>query len=187
VNNACNPGTNSYLRATPATDFNGDASFSVAFWFLLDTASGTPTLVCYSGAVSLAASGLAWCVDYDVGNTQMRLRTSDGSSFYECNSTFGAISLATWYFCFAYYDSVAGETGISINDGTVDTLGSVPSINQSLDSVGNFLLTAYALHNFSGYNADGGIDELGFWNRVLNSAEVTALYNGGSGITYTDL
>jgi len=31
---------------------------------------------------------------------------------------------------------------------------------------------------------DGLIDEVGFWKRVLTSAEISALYNGGSGITY---
>ena len=30
----------------------------------------------------------------------------------------------------------------------------------------------------------GIIDEVGFWNRALTSAEVTSLYNGGTGLTY---
>lgn len=44
-------------------------------------------------------------------------------------------------------------------------------------------------HNFgfgSGAYYEGDIDEAGFWNRTLSDAEVTQLYNGGTGITYTD-
>ena len=34
---------------------------------------------------------------------------------------------------------------------------------------------------------DGILDEIGIWNRSLSQAEVTQLYNGGSGISYTDI
>jgi len=34
---------------------------------------------------------------------------------------------------------------------------------------------------------DGIIDEVGFWNRSLSQAEVTQLYNGGDGMTYTNV
>lgn len=32
---------------------------------------------------------------------------------------------------------------------------------------------------------NAGIDEFGIWNRTLNDSEITQLYNGGAGITYT--
>ena len=31
---------------------------------------------------------------------------------------------------------------------------------------------------------DGSVDELGLWNRVLTSGEMTNLWNGGAGLTY---
>lgn len=34
------------------------------------------------------------------------------------------------------------------------------------------------------YPLTGSLDEVGIWNRALTSAEVTALYNGGNGISY---
>lgn len=34
-------------------------------------------------------------------------------------------------------------------------------------------------------NAQGYMDEIGIWNRTLNNAEITQLYNNGNGITYT--
>jgi len=36
-------------------------------------------------------------------------------------------------------------------------------------------------------NWEGEIDEVGIWNRTLSPEEVTQLYNGGAGITYTDV
>jgi len=38
--------------------------------------------------------------------------------------------------------------------------------------------------NHIGHNCFGVVDEMGLWSRVLTSAEVTALYNGGNGLTY---
>ena len=35
-----------------------------------------------------------------------------------------------------------------------------------------------------GSNFQGSIDEVGFWNRILNQTEITRLYNSGAGLTY---
>jgi hypothetical protein len=37
------------------------------------------------------------------------------------------------------------------------------------------------------YAGPGKLDEVGIWGRALTQAEVSALYNGGSGITYEEL
>jgi hypothetical protein len=37
------------------------------------------------------------------------------------------------------------------------------------------------------YAGPGKLDEVGIWGRVITAAEVSALYNGGSGITYEEL
>lgn len=56
----------------------------------------------------------------------------------------------------------------------------------------NFLMST--VHNISfgenvylgaGEYYEGNLDEFGFWNRTLTINEITSLYNGGSGITYT--
>jgi len=38
----------------------------------------------------------------------------------------------------------------------------------------------------TGYAGPGKMDEVGIWERELTDSEVSALYNGGSGITYED-
>jgi hypothetical protein len=37
------------------------------------------------------------------------------------------------------------------------------------------------------YAGPGKLDEVGIWGRAITAAEVSALYNGGSGITYEEL
>ena len=45
--------------------------------------------------------------------------------------------------------------------------------------------TEYYAQDARGF--DGLIDEVGIWERVLSSSEISDLYNGGDGITYTDV
>lgn len=67
-----------------------------------------------------------------------------------------------------------------------------------LDNVGTCTVKTGSMDNsnadvFIGANndiptyTDGIIDEIGIWNRTLSSDEITQLYNGGSGISYTDV
>jgi len=44
--------------------------------------------------------------------------------------------------------------------------------------------TSFIGDRTGGTNFEGSMDELGVWNRALTQAEVTELYNGGSGATY---
>ena len=81
----------------------------------------------------------------------------------------------TWYFVAV---TVSGTTGKIYVNSTTPTSGTVQrssltathvSIGQELGSGGQF--------------AAGSIDEVGFWNKVLSTQEITDLYNGGSGQT----
>jgi hypothetical protein len=47
-------------------------------------------------------------------------------------------------------------------------------------TVGNYYTDATSANMF-----DGSVDEIGVWNRALTSGEVTTLYNGGSGLSYS--
>ena len=41
------------------------------------------------------------------------------------------------------------------------------------------------LHTFTGYSINGITDELGIWNKVLTSGEITQLWNNGAGLPYS--
>ena len=85
---------------------------------------------------------------------------------------------ATWYhICWRYNWTTLN---LKINDWTATTFG----------SSGNGSWTWYTdtatigAYNGWGTNFKGMADEVWFWNRNITDDEVTALYNGGSGIQY---
>lgn len=84
-----------------------------------------------------------------------------------------------WYFLVAWHDSVNNTINIQVNNGT-------PS--KTLYSAGVFDSTApFTIgKRYSGPTAymNGKIDAVGFWKRVLTSAERTELYNLGNGLEY---
>lgn len=88
------------------------------------------------------------------------------------SATATSISNSVWYFVVAWHDSVNNEIGISINNGTPITTSWSNGIRDS-----NFDFKI-------GHTMDGLIDEVGFWKRVLTSAERAALYNNGIGLSY---
>lgn len=70
----------------------------------------------------------------------------------------------------------------------------VVTYSTSLNSVAgvdggeNELLSMFAGDtNGTNYAGPGKLDEVGIWGRAITSAEVSALYNGGSGIAYEEL
>jgi hypothetical protein len=95
-------------------------------------------------------------------------------------STFGAVSTATLYQVMVQYDSTNNQMGIQINNGTLDTLGSVTTIFTSTgppklggDSFGDYF--------------DGQLKWTRIWKRLLTSPEKSFLYNSGTGRTYTEI
>ncbi len=95
------------------------------------------------------------------------------------SAVWGGLSVDTWYQCIFWYDSVAHQLGITVNDGTpvtTDTTGAaVP------DTDGDFNVGRRAVS--ANHYWDGLIGPIRGWNRMLTSGERTSLYNGGAGLT----
>lgn len=94
-------------------------------------------------------------------------------------STFGAFTVGTWYFVVCYHDATNNEIGISVNGGAFDTAAHADGVRAGSGtfSIGHRTISAAG-------KMDGKIDEVGFWKRLLTSAEIAALYNSGSGLSY---
>jgi hypothetical protein len=91
-------------------------------------------------------------------------------------SSFANATTDTWYFVVCQYDAQRGVIGISINDGAFDAMNVAP-----LRSSDNPLFVG-ADHGPPWNNLTGDLARLGMWNRLLSSAEITALYNNGRGV-----
>lgn len=90
------------------------------------------------------------------------------------------LSTATWYFVHGQIDNLTLRVGVNgVWEGTKALGGSVAaSTNNLVLGLGSWNTSA------TGVRHDGNMQAIGIWNRALTEAEITSLYNAGSGITY---
>jgi hypothetical protein len=84
-----------------------------------------------------------------------------------------------WYHLVAWFDSSDNKCRLRVNDTTTYVASATSTLVQTAVQ---FCLGASSFP--SGYFT-GLIDEVGFWKRKLNAGEITALYNGGSGLPFS--
>lgn len=160
--------------ANPAPLQFADEDFTFACWVkftslgtvgILNKLATVNGLRSYRLYVNISGQ-LFWDVSPD-GNTDVVLSTPSGS-----------VTTGAWFFVVCWHDSVANKLRICVNNGTVyetDHAGGVFN-SASAFQVGTLRATL-------GYMT-GEVDELGAWDRVLTSDEITELYNSGNGKTY---
>jgi hypothetical protein len=154
---------NSYFTSGNITP---DPYFSVSFWIKPVGIEGT-----YGGIISSGSNGF----DIYFG-TDYKIHFYDGDGGYFTSSE--TLSLNTWYHIVCVAGGDGGTSRIYVNAGT-------PTEGPSY----YFLLSAatYDIGHSKNFTSDyfiGRIDEIGIWNRVLSQAEITQLYNNGSGFQY---
>jgi hypothetical protein len=91
------------------------------------------------------------------------------------------IANGVWTHVVVWKDTATGQVYIRINDTTTHQSTTAPALVQSAA-----VFVIGARNYTAGQEAflDGDIDEVGFWKRKLNSAEITALYNSGAALPY---
>ncbi len=172
-------GTSQYLsHASNATFQTGDIDFTVAAWVKATSLAATIDII---AKWTVTGNHREYLLTYNQPTNRFRWFVSkDGTASVSVDATtFGAPSTATYYFIAVWHDSVANVIGIRVNGGGADTTNTSTGVVSSTSVFG------------IGSRGDGGatfwpgqIDEVGLWKRVLTSAEITDLYNGGSGRNY---
>jgi len=147
-------------------------AWTLAFWFKDEgTTDSGEAMVSMQGApendwsINAGASNKPHFLTWDSSNVSTDLA---GNTAIVCCGT-------TWTFIVCGFDGT--NTFINVNNGTRAT--ATPTDNRRGGS--NLVWLNYG--NFS-FNWAGEIDEAGYWQRWLTTAEQTTLYNSGSGITY---
>lgn len=94
--------------------------------------------------------------------------------------SFGGASIGPWYFIAAWFDVSNMTLYIQINNGAIDsfTTTSPPDVTSAPVDIGAIGEGPSPINVWT-----GGIDEVGFWKRVLTQEERDYLWNGGSGRT----
>lgn len=125
----------------------------------------------------------AWFVQYQATDDQFTLTLSSNGTDVVVTGPGGGAGVVsnTWYFIYAHYDFTNSKAVISLNNSTHTTNSYGSGLYQSVaDIVAGALFADRVAYRL----LDGDMDETGLWSRPLTTAERTALYNAGSGLTY---
>lgn len=156
-------------------DFStGDIDFTLQAWINIETVAANLWILSKEGV----ANGEYELQVDAVGTLTWRVYASSGYGGAQAVTWGSALSAATWYLVHAWHDSVNNQIGVAVNAGTAVTAAHTTGV---VDTTDPFEIGALS---FYGRHFDGLIDEVGFWKRVLSSAERTELYNGGAGRDY---
>lgn len=144
----------------------GDGNRSLNFWVRLDSVGGSEVFLNkYEGASSHVYFQLA------AGPTFFWVFGGDGHT--------GPLTVInTWYMV----TMVHRDSNISIYiNGTLE----YNNLSTALTDIPGIVKLGCYLND--GFDAPGYMDEMGWWNRSLNSTEVTELYNNGNALGYVSL
>lgn len=164
-----------YLSHTNNSAFSpaADEDLTIAFWSNVDSATSSNVAVTKWNSVvtieyylygSIASDSKVWFT-YALAGSSSSISAASGTT----------VSSGTWHFVVAQMDRTAGEISVSVDLGTAGTAssGSAFTANTGAD----FMLSKNPY-------ADGSLDEVAIWKRLLTSDEKTRLYNSGNGISY---
>ena len=151
------------------------AEWSIIMWYKFNTPTGSQQLFATT--------------NINVVDTGILVRTSEATRKFKIflgKYTTDLISHTTtlttpndtnFHMLYMSYSDSAGDLKISIDDGSVETLGS-----QNLTNTSNpetyFTLASNTAFGFGEIITD----ETSLWGRILSASEITDLYNGGSGL-----
>lgn len=180
ISNAADHSSFSFLK-NENTEIPGmiNKDFSVTGWFKID---GTSTYASFfSRTFADSQSKNTWKLSTATDRIPMfRIGYNFGSSSSIRATDFGAISINTWYFLCGVLDHSGGNLKIYVNgSGQSQQELSYETPHQESQS---YIQTESA-HPFVP-GAHSQFDELAIWRHALSDAEISYLYNSGSGRTY---
>lgn len=154
----------------PNTILEGLGALSISVWCKTDLL-GAYRAVVYQQASVAGNTGIRMT---NGNKFQAVITAADASETYVTGST--TISAGTWYHVVLIYDG--SDVYLYVNGSSDATPVAQTGNTKDLDD-------APAIGSHSGADFwDGIVDEVGIWNRSLNSSEITQLYNGGDGLPF---
>lgn len=180
-------GNDEYFVAAHNSDLTtGDISYSWSLWVSLESKdfNGVGWIITkYDDAVGFRRE---YEIDYLVSTDRFRfvVRNSAGTAETTVSAdNFGSPSTGVLYHIVCTHDATNDVISICVNNGTPNTASHMGG-GRSSSSVDFRIGSAQTSDGNRSW--DGVIDEVGFWkNRVLNSSDISELYNGGAGKSYS--
>lgn len=177
-----NPGLGNFLycASNSSLEMSGNTSFTISCWVRLAALPFTGNGFSLVTKDDDAANSRDFTLDYfETVGSGLRFYINGGATYIT-----GAVSASinTWYFIVAWYDSGDGSLHIRVNN--TSQADSITGATGVVVSAAQFRIGAREYAGFEDY-ANAVIDEVGIWKRVLTPTEITYLYNGGAGRTYS--
>lgn len=164
---------NNYVD-TNANFPSGTNGWSISYWFNADTWNNAPMHFMWDDASS---NRIAYSQQISSGNT-LKIVTNPGGTGSQVDVSIPSPT-NQWYHVVITVSS-AGELKVYF-DGV---LNGTDATGISTNSKSTKIRIGHHITLPGGYNFDGNIDEFGYWQKVLNSTEISELYNSGSGLQY---
>jgi len=175
-------GTNDYVELTSSTSnwnfLHNGGSHSYSYWIKLGNTGGIPEYLLFD---------ISWSGDIGIAMTvnssdQIQYSIYRGASGTWVVSGASSTSLDTnWHHVAITYDGSNARIYIDGSlDSTIAKTANAPSSSNS-----TYSLKIGATADITSF-ADVSLDELAIFNRVLTADEISALYNGGTGVAVND-
>tara|TARA_B110000285_G_scaffold5380_1_gene5699 strand:- start:142 stop:1611 length:1470 start_codon:yes stop_codon:yes gene_type:complete len=171
-------GTRAIASSSSASDYtfitNSGCIFTLCFWAKVDSTAAVYDLFGTSGSGS--------------GDFQLRYRGSveDAWAIFFSNEgeklTTQTTGDTNYHFYMIQYDDAVGTLKFSIDNATPDEFTGLDVTSTGTPTAAWAFGDVGSLNEFA-----GDVTEFSMWNRLLTSAEITSLYNAGSGIEIESL
>lgn len=177
INNCYSFDGNDSLVGGDTTMFDGLTTLSVNLWFFLTTSSAHQN--CFSKLTNVSANDTLSFLYLNGNGWNILVRDSDDNFMATGNSV---NYLNAWKMLTVVLDG--SDLTVYVNGSQIATTNN-PSFGSGLkNSSALFHIGRQDNAGTPRYIDTGKIDEVGIWSRALSTAEITELYNSGSGLQY---
>ncbi len=175
-------GSLTLFSANDILDFTVNESFTLSFWVKLNDSSDVDLIHrrqtnnnAHNFNAGIYTGNLSF--SYYDGSRDNIYKTTSPSPFVGqwthvvITHTFGNGSLTKYYI-----NGVLQNGTWALGNGSSNNVNSAAFLLEFSPQTYNYFAQGYAL--------DGGLDEIGIWNKTVTSSEVSSLYNRGLGFSY---
>ncbi len=157
--------------------YGSGAAFTVVTWYKQTVAAEIEQCPIFDTSDSGNGLGSLLKVNGSNGNRQVTCKLHNGSVSETISTATGTFPSDTnWHFI-ALRATLNGSLKVTIDASTT----TLTSSNAGADGTAHNRMGIGNIYRSTNIACRGNLDELSFWNRILTDAEITLLYNAGSG------
>ena len=172
-------GTNDVAKAgTSTSQFNfmhNGGKFTVSVWVSIDNITDEGYII--SDITGTNTNGFGF---FQTGDSKFLFRIFDSGIWVDRNMGLHGMTAGTFYFLTFTWDPTESTNKATFYKNGVEITTANQSTSQGSSSNANSVVGVGAQGSNAGW-LDCKIAEMAVWNRVLTDAEITSLYNSGSG------